>query len=67
MAITPSFAQLDFTPPSFRIEVLELPNGRLGNHCQTIAQDSFGIMWFGTQRGLHRWDGYQFKTYTNHL
>ena len=55
----------DFTPPSFSIEPFELPNGILGNHCQTIAQDSSGIMWFGSQRGLHRWDGYQFKTYIN--
>ena len=30
-----------------------------------MTQDSFGYMWFGTQGGLHRWDGYEFKTYRN--
>jgi signal transduction histidine kinase/DNA-binding response OmpR family regulator/ligand-binding sensor domain-containing protein len=49
--------------PSFRFEAFELPGGELGNHVQTIAQDSFGFMWFGSQFGLHRWDGYQLKTY----
>ena len=60
-----SLAQQELTQPSYRIENFELPYGRLGNHCQAIAQDSFGFMWFGTQGGLHRWDGYKFKTYLN--
>jgi len=49
----------------FRFEEFELPNGILGNHLQCIVQDSFGFMWFGSQNGIHRWDGYQFKTYTH--
>ncbi len=28
-----------------------------------ICQDYKGFMWFGTQEGLHRYDGYQFKIY----
>lgn len=28
-----------------------------------IAQDRQGYMWFGTQDGLHRFDGYTFKVY----
>lgn len=28
-----------------------------------IAQDSQGFLWFGTQGGLNRYDGYEFKTY----
>ncbi len=28
-----------------------------------IAQDSSGLMWFGTRNGLNRYDGYQFKIY----
>lgn len=27
-------------------------------------QDSLGYMWFGTSRGLSRYDGYEFKNYT---
>lgn len=33
------------------------------NSCYTIAQDSDGFMWFGTQDGLNRYDGKQFMTY----
>ncbi|MCB0706796.1 MAG: response regulator [Saprospiraceae bacterium] len=50
---------------SFRFELFDLPNGESGNHVQSIAQDSVGFMWFASQFGLHRWDGYQFKTYLN--
>ncbi|HET6655172.1 MAG TPA: two-component regulator propeller domain-containing protein, partial [Gammaproteobacteria bacterium] len=28
-----------------------------------IAQDATGFMWFGTQAGLARYDGYTFKVY----
>ena len=58
-------AQESSLQPSFYFEPFELPGGELGNHVQTIAQDSFGFMWFGSQFGLHRWDGYQLKTYLN--
>ena len=27
---------------------------------RTIVQDKYGFMWFGSQEGLHRYDGYQF-------
>lgn len=30
-----------------------------------IHQDSKGFMWFGTQDGLNRYDGYKFKIYRN--
>ncbi|MBK9283313.1 MAG: SpoIIE family protein phosphatase [Sphingobacteriaceae bacterium] len=30
-----------------------------------ILQDDKGFMWFGTQDGLNRYDGYQFKVYKN--
>jgi ligand-binding sensor domain-containing protein/two-component sensor histidine kinase len=33
------------------------------NSCYTIAQDADGFMWFGTQDGLNRYDGKQFKNY----
>lgn len=28
-----------------------------------IAQDRQGFLWFGTQRGLVRWDGYEFRVF----
>ncbi len=33
------------------------------NSCYTIAQDGLGFMWFGTQDGLNRYDGKQFKIF----
>ncbi len=30
---------------------------------RTIAQDKYGFMWFGSQEGLHRYDGYQFLSF----
>ncbi|WP_445381552.1 sensor histidine kinase [Robiginitalea sp. IMCC43444] len=44
-------------------EVLELPNGPEGNSVQAIVQDSLGYMWFGSQDGLHRYDGKNFTSY----
>ena len=31
--------------------------------CTAIAQDHQGLMWFGTQRGLVRYDRYEFRVY----
>lgn len=38
-----------------------LPNSAVS----AIVQDSKGFLWFGTQGGLIRYDGYGFKTYEN--
>ncbi|MEJ7769832.1 MAG: two-component regulator propeller domain-containing protein, partial [Chitinophagaceae bacterium] len=32
-------------------------------HVSAILKDSRGFMWFGTDEGLNRYDGYQFKVY----
>jgi diguanylate cyclase (GGDEF)-like protein len=37
----------------------ELPTGT-----NAIAEDGTGFLWVGTQSGLARWDGYQFRTFS---
>lgn len=34
------------------------------NTINAIAQDKYGILWFGTPNGLIKYDGYEFETYT---
>lgn len=40
-----------------------IENGLSQNTIQAIAQDSVGYLWFGTQDGLSRFDGYHFKIF----
>ena len=42
---------------------LKTPNGLSQNTIQAIYKDSYGLMWFGTQDGLNRFDGYQIVVY----
>lgn len=39
-------------------------NGLPSNEVYCVFQDSKGYMWFGTDRGLVKYDGYNFLTYT---
>jgi len=38
-------------------------DGLLHNNVTCIAQDSLGYIWFGTHRGLNRYDGYYIDSY----
>jgi signal transduction histidine kinase/ligand-binding sensor domain-containing protein len=46
-------------------ERIELPGGPSGNSIAKMIQDSLGYMWFGSQAGLHRYDGTNFITYSS--
>ncbi len=48
-----------------RFERFDSELGLSQNTIQSIIQDRNGFMWFGTQEGLNRFDGYAFKTYTH--
>jgi len=40
-------------------------DGLMHNSIAAILQDSKGYMWFGTSNGLYKYNGYDFKYYTN--
>lgn len=51
--------------PNYNVKYLSTSNGLSNNYVTCVCQDSKGFIWFGTQDGLNRWDGYQFKVYRN--
>ncbi|MCP4151669.1 MAG: PAS domain S-box protein [bacterium] len=46
-------------------EQLSMKEGLSQGTVLTICRDSRGFMWFGTEDGLNRYDGYNFKIYRN--
>lgn len=52
----------DFDAPA-GFDHITAPPGLTQNNVTAIAQDEHGFLWFGTQDGLHRFDGYEFKIY----
>ncbi|MDX1498316.1 MAG: two-component regulator propeller domain-containing protein [Woeseiaceae bacterium] len=42
---------------------LSVDDGLSQNNVQVIFQDSTGFMWFGTESGLNRYDGYEIRRY----
>jgi ligand-binding sensor domain-containing protein/signal transduction histidine kinase len=49
--------------PSIRFEHLSIEHGLPQNSANNILQDSQGFLWIGTQGGLARYDGYNFKVF----
>ena len=48
---------------SLRFTRLTVENGLSQNTVKCIVQDHDGFMWFGTQHGLNKYDGYNFTTF----
>ena len=46
-----------------RFEHFTVSDGLPHNHIRCIMQDHLGFLWFTTQNGLVKYDGYTFKTY----
>ncbi|WP_299081213.1 ligand-binding sensor domain-containing diguanylate cyclase [uncultured Paraglaciecola sp.] len=49
--------------PSIRFENLSIENGLPQSSAKTILQDHQGFLWVGTEEGLARYDGYEFKVF----
>ncbi len=48
-------------PNLFRFKHLTVSQGLSQNTVNAIAQDQYGFIWFGTDNGLNRYDGYSIK------
>ena len=46
-----------------RFDHISIEQGLSQSSVRVILQDSRGFMWFGTEDGLNRYDGYNFKTF----
>ena len=47
-----------------RFNTLTIKEGLMDNIIYEVFEDKDGFMWFGTSRGLQRYDGYQFQTFS---
>lgn len=50
-------------PEQYKFSVLDIDNGLSHNLVKCIFKDSRGFMWFGTESGLNRYDGYKFRIF----
>jgi ligand-binding sensor domain-containing protein/serine phosphatase RsbU (regulator of sigma subunit) len=48
-----------------RFKHITSEDGLSTNFVKAIVQDDLGFMWFGTQDGLNKYDGYQIKVFKN--
>ena len=52
-------------PRPMRLDRISLEQGLSQNTVTCMLQDPTGFLWLGTQDGLNRYDGYEFKVYRN--
>ena len=63
-----SFAQQNkFQISNTKFEHITNSDGLMHNSIRFSFQDSRGYMWFGTNNGLYKYNGYEFKIYNNEL
>ncbi|QGY45076.1 response regulator [Maribellus comscasis] len=55
------------TGEQYKFMHIDINDGLSNNQVRAILRDSRGFMWFGTDRGLNRFDGTNFKIYLNNL
>ncbi|MFT5838863.1 MAG: ligand-binding sensor domain-containing protein, partial [Flavobacteriales bacterium] len=60
---TLSIAQEPQTFNALQLKTLSLQHGLSLNSVTAILQDRRGFLWIGSENGLNRYDGYEFKVY----
>jgi len=60
-----TFSGIIAQPVDTKFEHISLEQGLSQSIINTIMKDSKGFMWFGTQSGLNKYDGYEFVIYKN--
>ena len=56
-------AASEIVAQSIPLKSLTVENGLSNNKVNTVIQDQTGFIWFGTDDGLNRYDGYSFKIF----
>ncbi len=56
---------VQFAQQNFAYNNLNVEHGLAASETYTIVQDSLGYIWIGTESGISRYDGYNFKNYIN--
>jgi serine phosphatase RsbU (regulator of sigma subunit)/ligand-binding sensor domain-containing protein len=54
-----------FAQENFVFENFSIPQGLSNPTINCIYEDKYGFLWLGTNDGLSRYDGYEFKVYKN--
>jgi signal transduction histidine kinase/ligand-binding sensor domain-containing protein len=63
LIITLNYSNSSAQVKNYRLDHLSIEQGLSESSVNCIAQDSSGFLWFGTQDGLNRYDGYNFVVY----
>ncbi len=53
-------------PNTVRFRHISVEDGLSSSQVTSIVQDKKGFMWFGTWKGLNRYDGYEFKVFRHY-
>ena len=61
----PSLSPVTAQPASVQIRTLNTEEGLSSHNIICLAQDDMGFLWAGTDDGVNRYDGTEFKTYRN--
>ncbi|TBO40463.1 hybrid sensor histidine kinase/response regulator [Pedobacter kyonggii] len=51
----------------YQFSHLDIANGLSDNQVKAIYKDHKGFMWFGTQAGLNRYDGHEFRVFKHNI